>query len=83
MPRYIDAEIIPNGELWEKLTDTEKINVLNYLLNAPSVDVVKEIFYDVCGNIVHLPETPEDMLIMSRQEFEKILKKYNIEGQEF
>ena len=29
MPRYIDAEIMPHGELWEKLTDTEKINVLN------------------------------------------------------
>lgn len=83
MPRYIDAEIMPHGELWEKLTDTEKINVLNYLLSSPSVDVVKEIFYDVCGNIVHLPGMPEDTLIMPKQEFEKILKKYNIEGQEF
>ena len=56
-------------------TDTEKINVLSYLLSSPSIDIVKEIFFDVCGNIVHLPGTPEDMLVMSRQEFEKILKE--------
>jgi hypothetical protein len=83
MPRYIDAEIMPHGPLWEQLTDNEKINVLSYLLSSPSVDVVKEIFYYICGNVVHIPRTPEDMLVTSRQEFEKVLKKYNIEGIEF
>jgi hypothetical protein len=83
MPRYIDAEIMPHGPLWEQLTDNEKINVLSYLLSSPSVDVVKEIFYYICGNVVHFPGTLEDMLVMSRQEFEKVLKKYNIEGIEF
>ena len=83
MPRYIDAEIMPHGELWEQLTNKEKLNVINYLLSSPTVDVVKEIFYDVCANIVHLPGMPEDTLVMPRREFEKILEKYNIEGQEF
>ena len=32
MPRYIDAEIMPSGPLWEQLTDNEKLAVLNYLL---------------------------------------------------
>ena len=83
MPRYIDAEIMPHGELWEQLTDKEKLNVLNYLLSSPTVDIVKEIFYEVCGNIVHLPGMHEDTHIIQRWEFEKILEKYNIEGQEF
>ena len=79
MPRYIDAEIMPHGELWEQLTDKEKLNVLNYLLSSPTVDLPREIFYEVCGNIVHLPNTPDDMLILVRPEFEKLLKKYNLE----
>lgn len=83
MPRYIDAEIMPHGALWEQLTVNEKLNVLNYLLSSPSVNIPREIFYDIAANTVHLPGTPEDMLVMPRQEFEKILKKYNIEGIEF
>ena len=79
MPRYIDAEIMPHGELWEQLTDKEKLNVLNYLLSSPTADLPREIFYEVCGNIVHLPDTPKDMLILVRPEFEKLLKKYNLE----
>lgn len=79
MPRYIDAEIMPHGELWEQLTDKEKLNVLNYLLSSTTTDLPREIFYEVCGNIVHLPDTPKDMLVLVRPEFEKLLKKYNLE----
>ena len=82
MPRYIDAEIMPHGELWEQLTDKEKLNVLNYLLSSPTVDLPREIFYEICGNIVHLPGTPKDMLVLVKPEFKKLLKKYNLEYNE-
>ena len=39
MSRYIDAEPVPHGELWEALTDIEKANILCYLLNQPTADV--------------------------------------------
>jgi hypothetical protein len=80
MPRYIDAEIMPHGPLWEQLTDSEKLNVLNYLLSRPSVMVSREIFEDIAANTVHLPGTPEDMLILVKSEFIKLMKKYNVEG---
>ena len=41
MPRYIDASIMPHGELWDELSDVEKTNVLAYLLSAPTADVVE------------------------------------------
>ena len=39
MPRYVDAERMPNDKFWEDLTDKEKAKVLAYLLASPSVDV--------------------------------------------
>lgn len=61
MSRYIDAEPMPKGELWEALSDIEKANVLSYLLKAPTADVVEvrhgrwieDGYYDkpcVCSN---------------------------------
>lgn len=79
MPRYIDAEIMPHGPLWEQLTDNEKLNVLNYLLSSPAVNIPREIFYDIATNTVHLPGTPEDMLITVKSEFIKLLEKYRVE----
>ena len=74
MPKYIDAEIMPHGPLWEQL------NVLNYLLSSPSVDIPRKIFTDIAANTIHLPGTPEDMLITVKSEFIKLMEKYNIEG---
>lgn len=39
MPRYIDAERMPNDKFWENLTDKEKAKVLAYLLSSPTADV--------------------------------------------
>lgn len=80
MPKYIDAEIMPHGPLWEQLTDNEKLNVLSYLISSPSVDLPREIFTDIVANTIHLPGTPEDMLITVKSEFIKLMEKYNIEG---
>ena len=78
MPRYIDAEIMPHGPLWEQLTVNEKLNVLNYLLSSPSVDIAREIFSDIAANTVHLLGAPEDMLVTAKSEFIKLMEKYNV-----
>lgn len=39
MPRYIDAERMPNDAFWEGLTDTEKAKVISWMLQAPAADV--------------------------------------------
>ena len=47
MPRFIDAEKMPSGEIWEQLTDKEKLNVLHYLLSSSSSDVIRNVFEDI------------------------------------
>ena len=47
MPRFIDAEKMPSGKLWDELTDKEKLNVLHYLLTSRTSDVIINIFNDV------------------------------------
>jgi hypothetical protein len=79
MPRYIDAEIMPHGELWEQLTDKEKLNVLNYLLSRPSVDVPRTIFEEIAGVTVEMPNSP-GIIYTSKEAFQMLLDKYNIEG---
>ena len=52
MPRYIDAEKMPSGPLWDELTDKEKMNVLCYLISQPGVDVTRTVFESVAGILV-------------------------------
>lgn len=79
MPRYIDAEIMPHGELWEQLTDNEKLNVLNYLLSRPSVDITRTVFEEVAGIMVEMPNSP-GIIYTSKEYLQALLNKYNIEG---
>lgn len=79
MPRYIDGEKMPHGPLWDELTDKEKLNVLNYLISSPSVDITRTVFENVAGILVELPNQ-KDVLWTTREAFNSILKEFNIEG---
>jgi hypothetical protein len=79
MPRYIDAEIMPHGPLWDELTDKEKANVLCYLLSRPGIDVTRVIFEEVAGVLVE-SQNQKGVLWTTREAMEMLLKKYNIEG---
>lgn len=39
MPRYIDAERLPNDNFFEGLSDKEKAKVIQWFLIAPTADV--------------------------------------------
>ena len=79
MPRYIDAEKMPHGPLWDELTDKEKLNVLNYLLSSPSIDVTRTVFENVAGILVE-SSNQKGVLWTTREAFSSILKEFNIEG---
>ena len=75
MPRYIDAEKMPSGPLWEELTDKEKLNVLQYLLSSSKVDIVNEIFEDIekiDSSVV------DGQMFFFTEQFEKLKKKYRV-----
>lgn len=77
MPRYIDAEKMPHGPLWDDLTDKEKMNVLNYLLSSRTSDVVRNIFEDI--EELNSSIVDGQMFFFTKQ-FNKIKKKYGVEG---
>lgn len=79
MPRYIDAEKMPSGPLWDELTDKEKLNVLQYLISSPSVDVTRTVFENVAGILVESPNQ-KGVLWTTREAFDIVLKEFNIEG---
>ena len=79
MPRYIDSEKMPCGPLWDELTDKEKLNVLNYLLSSPSIDVTRTIFENVAGILVEL-QNQQGVLWTTKEAFYKLLEEFNIEG---
>ena len=75
MPRYIDAEKMPHGPLWEELTDKEKMNVLCYLLQSPGTDVVRLIFEDIeeiDSSVV------EGQMFFFTDQFDKLKRKYRV-----
>ena len=75
MSRFIDAEKMPSGPLWEELTDKEKMNVLCYLLQSPGADVVKLIFEDI--EEINSSVVDGQMFFFTKQ-FEKIKRKYGV-----
>ena len=75
MPRFIDAEKMPSGELWEQLTDKEKLNVLNYLLTARSSDVIRNIFEDI--EELNSSIVDGQMFFFTKQ-FNQLKKKYGV-----
>ena len=79
MPRYIDAEIMPHGPLWEELTDKEKLNVLQYLLSSPSVDITRTVFENVSSILVE-SQNQQGVLWTTKEAFYKLLEEFNIEG---
>ena len=79
MPRYIDAERMPSGPLWEELTDKEKMNVLCYLIGQPGTDVVRLLFEEFAGIMVEMQNSP-GIIYTSKEAFQILLEKYNIEG---
>ena len=77
MSRFIDAEKMPSGHLWEELTDKEKMNVLCYLLSSPSCNVARMIFED----IEELNSSVVDgQMFFFTEQFEKIKRKYVLES---
>lgn len=73
MPRWIDAEKMPNGPLWDELTDKEKLNVLHYLLSSSSSDVIRNIFED----IEELNSSVVDgQMFFFTEQFDKLKRKY-------
>ena len=79
MPRYIDAEKMPSGPLWEELTDKEKMNVLCYLIGQPGTDIVRLLFEEFAGIMVSANSEPE-VCWTTKTAFKMLLEKYNIEG---
>ena len=79
MPRFIDAEKMPSGPLWEELTNKEKANVLCYLISQPGTDVVRLLFEEFAGIMVEMPNSP-GIVYTSKEAFQILLEKYNIEG---
>lgn len=77
MPRFIDAEKMPNGPLWDELTDKEKLNVLHYLLSSSSSDIVRSIFEDI--EELNSSIVDGQMFFFTKQ-FNKLKKKYGVEG---
>lgn len=77
MPRFIDAEKMPSGPLWDELTDKEKLNVLNYLLSSRTSDVVRSIFEDIEG--LNSSIVDGQIFFFTRQ-FNQLKKKYGVEG---
>ena len=77
MPRYIDAERMPSGPLWEELTDKEKMNVLCYLLQSPGADVVRLIFEDI--EELNISVVDGQMFFFTKQ-FDKLKRKYRVGG---
>ena len=43
MGRFIDAEILPKDEFFEGLSDIEKAKVLQWMISAPTADVVEVV----------------------------------------
>lgn len=77
MPRLIDAEKMPSGEIWEQLTDKEKLNVLHYLLSSSSSDVIRNIFEDIeelNSSVV------KGQIFFFTKQFNQLKKKYGVEG---
>lgn len=74
MPRFIDAEKMPCGPLWDELTDKEKLNVLNYLLSSCSSDVIRNIFEDIEEHSI-----VDTQICMFKEEFNKLKRKYGLE----
>lgn len=79
MPRFIDAEKMPSGPLWEELTDKEKMNVLCYLLSQPTTDIVRLLFEEFAGIMVSTKSDPQ-VCWTTKTAFKILLEKYNIEG---
>jgi hypothetical protein len=79
MPRLIDAEKMPQGSLWEELTDKEKANVLCYLISQPGVDVVRLLFEEFAGILISTKSDPE-VCWTTKTAFNFLLDKYHIEG---
>lgn len=76
MPRFIDAEKMPSGPLWEQLTDKEKLNVLEYLLTSKTADVIINIFNDIeelNSSVV------DNQMFFFKKDFIKLKKKYGLE----
>jgi hypothetical protein len=77
MPRYIDAEPMPHGPLWDELTDKEKANVLCYLISMPGASVVREIFDAVEGILVE-PNSNDKVLWTTKEAFKCLREEYNV-----
>ena len=77
MARFIDAEKMPSGELWDQLTDKEKLNVLHYLLSSHTSDVIKNIFEDI--EELNCSIVNGQMFFFTKQ-FNQLKKKYGVEG---
>ena len=74
MPRYIDAEKMPSGPLWDELTDKEKLNVLHYLLSSSSSNVIRNIFEDIEEQSI-----VDTQICLFKEDFNKLKRKYGLE----
>ena len=74
MPRFIDAEKMPSGPLWDELTDKEKLNVLHYLLSSSSSDVIRSIFEDIEEHSI-----VDTQICIFKEDFNKLKRKYGLE----
>lgn len=76
MPRYIDAEKMPHGELWEQLTDKEKANVLCYLISQPGIDVTRKVFEAIESILVESSDT--SVMWTTKEALEYLKEEYGL-----
>ena len=74
MPRFIDAEKMPSGSLWDELTDKEKLNVLYYLLSSSRSDIIRRIFEDIEEQSI-----VDTQICIFKEDFNKLKRKYGLE----
>ena len=72
MPRFIDAETMPSGPIWDSLSDKERLGVLSYLLSSPTEDVVSVVRCEDCryydAGVEYYPDGTKNICrLLSRQ----------------
>jgi hypothetical protein len=79
------ADVVPSSEVekWKNINEQLYKEMSERIVEERRVwetFIAKKICEEIASNTVHLPGTPEDMLVTIKSEFLKLMKKYGVEG---